>query len=84
MAVLQRENWPGPAVYIGSAWQLHKSACGGAREAVCELWSHPLGWELRLVTDGGVLRHSQVCHSNDEVIETHEQWKAAMVDSGWR
>ena len=80
--VLQREFWSGHRVSLGTGWTLHKSVCGKAREAVCELWSHQFGWELRLMIDGGILQRSQVCRSNDEVLDTQEQWKAAMLGNG--
>jgi len=50
---------------------------------VWQLWSHQLGWELRLVIDGGELTRSQVCRSNDEILDAQEQWKAAMVGKEW-
>ena len=81
--VLQRPDWVGPPAPLGEGWRLHKQICGRARQAVCELWSHQLGWELRLVIDGGELTRSQVCRSNDEILDTQEQWKAAMVGKGW-
>ena len=68
--VVQRENSSGHPVALGNAWTLHKSVCCKAREAVCELWSHQFGWELRLVIDGGILRRSQVCRSNDEILDS--------------
>ncbi len=58
---------------LGEGWRLHKQICGRARQAVCELWSHQLGWELRLVIDGGELTRSQVCRSNDEILDTQER-----------
>jgi hypothetical protein len=82
--VLQREHWSGQAVLLDTPWQLHKPGCGRAREAVCGLWSHQLGWELRLMIDGSILQRSQVCRSPAEAIATHEQWKAAMVGHGWQ
>ncbi len=30
-----------------------------------------------------ILQRSQVCRSNDEVLDTEEQRKAAMVGKGW-
>jgi hypothetical protein len=68
---------------LGESWRLHKVVCGHPRQAVCELWSHQLGWELRLVIDGGDLRRSQVVRSNDEILALTEQWKGAMVGRGW-
>jgi hypothetical protein len=29
------------------------------------------------------LLRSQVCHSSGEILNTHEQWKAAMLEKGW-
>lgn len=81
--VLQRETLTGP-VRLGEGWRLRKVVCGHARQAVCELWSHQLGWELRLVIDGGDLRRSQVVRSNDEILTMTEEWKSAMVGRGWQ
>jgi hypothetical protein len=33
--------------------------------------------------DGGILQRSQVCRSNDEVLDIQEQWKETMVGKGW-
>lgn len=60
-------------------WTVRK----GRRSAVCELWTHPRGWELRLTSGATVLR-SEVCEGQDDVFGTHEAWKAAMIDEGWR
>ena len=82
-AVLRRESWNGCPAMRGEAWRLRKAVCGHPRQAVCELWSHQLGSEIRLVIDGGELRRSQVIRSNDEILTVTEQWKAAMVGRGW-
>jgi hypothetical protein len=55
----------------------------GGRQAICELWSHWAGWELRLEAAGELLQ-TQVCRSQDEVLATGEAWKAAMIGKGWR
>ena len=64
--------------------RLHKQICGRSRQALCQLWSHQLGWELRLIIDGGEVTRSQVCRSNHEILDAQDQWKAAMVSKGWR
>ena len=46
------------------------------------LTTHELGWELRLMTSD--LLRSQVCRTSDEVLQTHEAWKAAMITKGWK
>ena len=57
--------------------------CGkGDKVARCLLVTHPLGWELRLMTSD--LLRSQVCRSSQEILDTHEAWKAAMVEKGWQ
>jgi hypothetical protein len=53
----------------------------GDKVARCELWSHQFGWELRLMTTD--LRRSQVCRSSEEILNTHEAWRAAMLEKGW-
>ena len=47
------------------------------------LMSHLFGHELKLFIGDELLR-SQVCRTGDEVLNTHEQWKAAMIEKGWR
>jgi hypothetical protein len=74
--VLQRADWDGHPVNLGDAWTLRKAD----REARCALFSHQLGWELRLIV--GELVRSQVCRSGDEVLDVTENW-AAMIQKGW-
>ncbi|HZO52064.1 MAG TPA: hypothetical protein VFB63_05090 [Bryobacteraceae bacterium] len=83
MDTLQREHWDGRAVSLREAWRLRKVACGSAKEAICELFSHQLGHELRLTANGELLA-SQVCRNSEQVLTTQEQWKKAMVEKGWR
>jgi len=44
--------------------------------------THPLGWELRLITSD--LLRSRVCRSSEEILDTHEAWKTAMIGKGGR
>jgi hypothetical protein len=72
-----------PSPWVKAGVSTNRSAVG--RDKPCaRLWSHQLGWELRLVIDGGELQRSQVCRSNDEILDTQAQWKSAMVGKGWR
>lgn len=77
---LQRPNWYGGPVNLGEVFILKKSG----REAMCQLRSHQFGWELRLIIGADDIVQSQVCRSQDEVLSTGEQWKAAMIEKGWR
>lgn len=74
----QREHWDGHPVELGDAWTLRKAQ----RLARCALYSYPLGWELRLMV--GELVRSQVCRTQDEILHTQENWKATMLERGWR
>jgi hypothetical protein len=79
LEVLQRDqSFTGPRNQ-GDIFRLTKRE----KTAVCELWSHQLGWELRLTAGGEFLR-SHVCRSHEEVFGTFEAWKAAMIGKGWR
>ena len=55
----------------------------GDDRLVCELWSHPFGWELRLEDSRELLR-SQVCRTFDEVFDIFGSWKEALQEQGWR
>jgi hypothetical protein len=79
--VLQRADWYGDPLKQGDLFRLNKTKGGAQLEALCELWSHPLGWEVWL-TIAGDLHRSEVCRSQDDVLTTCEQWKAAMTDKG--
>ena len=79
LQVLQRPDWHGEPRNLGDAFRLHK----GKRQAVCELWSHQLGWELRLIAAGDVLA-TKVCRSQEDVFDTYDTWRAAMMEKGWR
>jgi hypothetical protein len=48
----------------------------GSRDANvwCDLWSHPLGWEVRLFAAGQLVQ-SRVCRTQEEVLTTMEAWK---------
>jgi hypothetical protein len=41
-------EWRGHAVLMGELWRLTK----GNRVAVCSLWNHPIGAEVRCDVDG--------------------------------
>jgi hypothetical protein len=81
--VLQREFWRGNLFRSAPAGLVTNPSAARREKPSASLWSHQVGWELRLMIDGGILQRSQVCRSNDEVLDTQEQWKAAMVGKGW-
>jgi hypothetical protein len=64
MLIPQREHFNG-AERLSPAWTPHKAA----KSAVCTVWSHQFGFELRL-TLGAELLQSQVCRTQEKLIET--------------
>src|SRR4051812_45346586 len=82
LEVLQRSDWYGEPKSLGDTFRLHKQKCGQQLEAVCRLMTHALGWELRLEIAGS-LQMSQVCLTQDEVLDRSDAWKAEMIDKSW-
>ena len=78
--VLQRLTWNGTPQELGDLFVLHKGS--DHPTARCELMTHVLGWECRLLI-GKELLQSKVCKSQDDVLSTGEEWKAAMIEKGW-
>jgi hypothetical protein len=80
--ILQRYAWPGQADKMGDGIRLRKIVGDRERAAVGELWSHQLGWELRLFVDGEWQR-SKVCRDQEAVFSTIDEWRAALLEKGW-
>jgi hypothetical protein len=79
--VLQRPYWIGTPITLGELFILHKNR----REARAVLFTHQLGWEVRLVVGAqSEVVQTQVCRTQEEVLATGEQWKAGMAEKGWR
>ena len=81
-ATLPREHSNGRPVYLGALFRVRKMRGKKSLAAICKLWTHHLGWEVRLEINGD-LQRSEVFRSEDDVLTAGEQWKAAMVDMGW-
>jgi hypothetical protein len=80
MCRAQSDNWYGSPVDLGELFVLKKNG----REATCKLRSHQFGWELLLFVGAQAeVVQTQVCRSQDDVLRTGEQWKAAMIEKGW-
>jgi hypothetical protein len=69
--------------YEGELFRVHRARCGQAVQAVCEIWSHPRGWELRLTASDGEILRSETWSTRDESIAASDRWRASMVERGW-
>ena len=79
--VLQRPHWYGESKELGDLFRFTKNR----RTARAALFSHQLGWRLRLLVGRQQETvQTQVCRTEDEVLTTGETWKAAMKEKGWR
>jgi hypothetical protein len=77
--VLQRPYWHGSPVHLGELFMVRKNNV----EARCVLRSHQFGWELCLqIGFNRKFVQTKVCRSQDDVLATGEEWKAAMIEKG--
>ena len=76
--VLQRPFWDGVPEDLGSWWTLRKRD----HVATCRMYSHQLGWELRLDVDRDIAR-TAVCRIQSEMFDTEMEWRLALEGKGW-
>ena len=76
--IAQREYFTG-AELLSPAWTLHKAGTS----AVCTIWSHQFGFELRLAIDGDSLPRTQVCTTHEGLVELQDDWRKAFEAKGW-
>jgi hypothetical protein len=79
----RREFWNGDPERLPDAFRVTKPKGDHVLSAVCETWSRPFGWELRLQIDGHGLQMSFVVRSAGEMLRTVEEWQTAMLEKGW-
>jgi hypothetical protein len=54
-----------------------------SRVGLCEVWTHPAGWWLRLTIDGASLPLATIVRSADAMRTLVETWRAVMSAKGW-
>ena len=59
-------------------WRLHK----GKKQAVCELWTHPIGAELRVEVDGEFVR-TEASRDMLALVDRSFEWEKQFQDKGW-
>ena len=79
MPVIPRTPWNGMPQEEATWWSLHRNR----QSAVCRMFSHPAGHELRLeISDDPFL--SEVCRNDEDVLACQERWRAGLEGKGWR
>jgi hypothetical protein len=76
-----RPVWRGTPHEVGQYFVLRKNR----REAKAMIFTHPVGWEVRLFV-GAQLEpvQTQTCRTQEELCGTAERWKASLMDQGWQ
>ena len=80
-ATQQREHWNNQPTYLGDLFRVSKTRGDKTLGAVCKLWTHALGWEVRLEINDD-LQRSEVFRSQDDVLTAGETRKVAMGEKG--
>jgi hypothetical protein len=84
MVHTQRTIWNGTPERLPEGFSLTKTQGDSAMTGVCEVWTHPAGWELRLTVDGHGLQVSSVVRSAEDMREKIDTWRGAMHEKGWK
>jgi hypothetical protein len=73
----QREFWNGQPVALETLWRLSKRD----RVAQLVLYTHQLGWELRV--ESGDLLLTSVCKSDRDIRDVSAAWRKVMIAKRW-
>jgi hypothetical protein len=88
-------NWPSPSGTVLPMQWLQRQWDGTPRElatwfemrkhrkrARCAIWTHLLGWELRL-TAANELIQTQVFRDQTALLDAVDEWKTRIREKGW-
>ena len=75
--------WTGPPEWLPDAFRFTKAKGVHTLTGVCEVWSNPLGWELRLAIGGHEWLTTTVVRSAEDLTATTEHWRSALLTKGW-
>lgn len=76
--VFQRATWDGTPREEATWWTLRK----GQRRAVCRMFTHVFGHELRLEVSRELVA-SEVCRSDEDILSCQERWRGGLEAKGW-
>jgi hypothetical protein len=78
--VVQRFAWDGQPLEVAVWCTLRRG--GGPQRAICRMFTHQFGHELRLEVKGQLVE-SRVCRTDDDVLNQQEGWRTALEAKGW-
>ena len=78
MPVIPRTSWNGMPQEEATWWSFHRNG----QSAVCRMFSHPVGHELRLeISDEPFL--SEICHDDEDALGCQERWRVGLEEKRW-
>ena len=72
------QAWRGYSERVGQWWRLTK----GSRAVTCDIWTHPLGGELRCDVDGEMFR-TRAGRQLQDLFDANDEWRKAFEAKGW-
>jgi hypothetical protein len=72
-------EWDGCKRVVSELWTLRK----GSRVAVCTLWTHPIGGEIRVTVDGEMQR-TEAKRDGLALVDLALEWRKQFEGKGWR
>jgi hypothetical protein len=72
------EYWQRPK-QVARLWSLHK----GRRTSTCELWTHPVGGEIRVEVSGDEFVRSEAGRDGLALIDNANEWRQQFEAKGW-
>jgi hypothetical protein len=75
-------EWSGDPIKCGDLFTLRNTTILGEHLAVCQLWTHRLGLELKLLIDDALSRF-QICRTEEGCWESAGAWRLEMQGKGW-
>ena len=79
----QPEIWKGQPERLSHGFRLTKPHGDQVDVAACEAWTHPDGWELRLLIDRHGVPVEIVLPSEIEMLNLLETWRRELLEKGW-
>jgi hypothetical protein len=71
-------EWRGSSERVGQWWRLTK----GSRAVTCDIWTHPLGGELRCEVDGEMFG-TRASRTLNDLLTASDEWRKAFEAKGW-
>ena len=76
-------TWKGRPERLPDAFNMIRTRGARTSTAACVVWTHPHGWELRLMINGEGAQLTSVAHTVAAMRSTVQDWHHVMLETGW-